>query len=107
MSEAVKPSVAAMRTLALRLKEKLEQKEQEKKTGRLAKIKALLSRFLHKTNDNPVRVINDYGGYFKYAMVDPGFRTKARSDQIDKMRVAWLQGAKGAPPKPKPGKSGS
>lgn len=99
-----KKSVDAMRALALKLQKKVKDGGASPK---MAKIKALLSRFLHKTDKSPVRVIHDYGGYFKYAMLDPGYRTKQKADQLDKMRVAWLQAAKDAPRRPKSGKSGS
>jgi hypothetical protein len=105
MSKDRKKSIDAMRALAVRLQKKVEEDAPE--SGRLAKIRALISRFLHKTDKNPVQVINDYGGYYKYGMLDPGFRTKQRKDHLDKMRVAWLQGVGAAPQKPKRGKSGS
>lgn len=91
MSVKNKVPVKTLRDIATKLKEIYSRK---KATPKVARILALLGRFEKKTN--PVRKIEDYGGYFKYAMVFPGFRTQLKPDTFTKMRLGWLLDAAAA-----------
>lgn len=83
-----KISVEALRKIVEKLRAMYSKK---KSTPKVARIIALLGRFEKRTN--PVRRIEDFGGYYKFAMVNPGFRTQLKKDTITKMRLGWLRDA--------------
>jgi len=56
-----------------------------------ARLLAMIGRFEKKTD--PIRKIEDFGGYYKYAMAR-AFRTELKPDTITKMRAGWLMDAK-------------
>ena len=91
MSAKAKVPVKTLREIARKLKEIYSKK---KASPKVARILALLGRFDKKTD--PIRKIEDYGGYFKYAMVFPGFSTQLKPDTFTKMRLGWLLDAAAA-----------
>lgn len=84
MSVKKKISASLLREIAAKLRVLYSKK---KSTPKVERILALLGRFEKKID--PIKKIEDYGGYFKYAM-HPGFRTEFKSDTLTKMRRGWL-----------------
>jgi hypothetical protein len=85
MSAKSKIPVKTLREIADKLRTLYSKK---KASPKIARILALLGRFQKKTD--PIRKIEDFGGYYKFAMMNPGFRTQARPDTFTKMRLGWL-----------------
>lgn len=96
-----KVSVNVLRDIAAKLRVMYAKKP---KTARTAQILALIGRFEKRTD--PIRRIEDYGGYFKYAMRPPGFQTQLKPDTLTKMRSGWLVDAAKASLKRKATKRG-
>lgn len=91
MSVKDKVPASTLREIAEKLRVMYSKK---KPSPKIARILALIGRFQKKTN--PIRKIEDYGGYYKYAMMFPGFRTQLKPDTFTKMRLGWLRDAVGA-----------
>lgn len=88
MSAKGKIPAKTLREIAEKLRVMYSKK---KSTPKIARILALIGRFQKKID--PIRKIEDYGGYFKYAMTFPGFRTQLKPDTFTKMRLGWLRDA--------------
>jgi len=89
-----------LRSIVQKLKVFLGKAKESPKGARLL---AMIGRFEKKTD--PIRKIEDFGGYYKYA-VARAFRTELKPDTITKMRAGWLTDAKAASRSKKSPKSG-
>ena len=89
-----KPKPKVSREVLLELARNLRKKIKKRpSSAALARIIAMIGRFEKKVD--PIRKIEHYGGYFKYASF-PAVREKLDTDTFDKMRLGWLVNAVGA-----------
>lgn len=88
MPETKKITRERLQSIVKKLKAFLGRTKGNPKGSRLL---AMIGRLEKKTD--PIRKIEDFGGYYKYAMAQ-AFRTELKPDTITKMRSGWLMDAK-------------